>query len=190
MNQDIKMIVVHNDSKNDGEIDFLFENLNRQDKLDLKVATPDEMDIINKYSKKIENDNIKRKEIAENIKTKTYMSEFYDYTLDRYEEELEKLNELKIDYNVENYELLIKLASYFADKGEIIIFNFTLLSGLNIAFNKPLFSQILIPNSDIIIRTNGSSILKLLTALPTINLIPSKLIIFLTVTSTVSIVPF
>ena len=32
MNQDIKMIVVHNDSKNDGEIDFLFENLNRQDK--------------------------------------------------------------------------------------------------------------------------------------------------------------
>ncbi len=124
MNQDIKMIVVHNDSKNDGEIDFLFENLNRQDKLDLKVATPDEMDIINKYSKKVENDNIKRKEIAENIKTKTYMSEFYDYTLDRYEEELEKLNELKIDYNVENYELLIKLASYFADKGEIIIFNF------------------------------------------------------------------
>lgn len=124
MNQDIKMIVVHNDSKNDGEIDFLFENLNRQDKLDLKVATPDEMDIINKYSKKVENDNIKRKEIDENIKTKTYMSEFYDYTLDRYEEELEKLNELKIDYNVENYELLIKLASYFADKGEIIIFNF------------------------------------------------------------------
>lgn len=124
MNQDIKMIVVHNDSKNDGEIDFLFENLNRQDKLDLKVATPDEMDIINKYSKKVENDNIKRREIDEKIKNKTYMSEFYDYTLDRYEEEIEKLNELKIDYNVENYELLIKLASYFADKGEIIIFNF------------------------------------------------------------------
>ncbi len=124
MNQDIKMIVVHNDTKNDGEIDFLFENLNRQNKLDLKVATPDEMDIINKYSKKVENDNIKKKTIDENIKIKTYMSEFYDYTLDRYEEEIEKLKELKIDYNIENYELLIKLASYFADKGEIIIFNF------------------------------------------------------------------
>ena len=81
MNQDIKMIVVHNDTKNDGEIDFLFENLNRQNKLDLKVATPDEMDIINKYSKKVENDNIKKKTIDENIKIKTYMSEFYDKTL-------------------------------------------------------------------------------------------------------------
>lgn len=124
MNQDIKIIVVHNDSKNDGEIDFLFENLNRQDKLDIKVAISNEMDIINKYSKKIENDNLKRKELEQNIKEKTYISEFYDYTLDRYEEDIDKLNGIKIDYNNENYELLIKLASYFADKGEIIIFNF------------------------------------------------------------------
>jgi len=52
------------------------------------------------------------------------MSEFYEYALDRYEEEDKVLNGLRIDYNEENYELLIKLASYLADKGEIIIFNF------------------------------------------------------------------
>lgn len=123
MNQDVKIIVVHNDIKNDGEIDFVFENLNR-DKIDVKVATIDEIDIINNYSKKIEIDNQKRRELDDNVKAKTFLSEFYEYALDRYEEETKVLNGLKIDYNQENYELLIKLASYFADKGEIIIFNF------------------------------------------------------------------
>ena len=123
MNQDIKIIVVHRDSKNDGEMDFIFENLNR-DKIDLKVADINEIDVINNYSKKIEIDNQKRRELDSNCKTKTFMSEFYEYALDRYEEEFKVLNGLRIDYNEENYELLIKLASYLADKGEIIIFNF------------------------------------------------------------------
>lgn len=123
MNQDIKIIVVHRDDKNDGEMDFVFENLNR-DKIDLKVADIDEIDVINNYSKKIEIDNHKKREIDSNVKNKTFMSEFYEYALDRYEEESKVLDGLRIDYNEENYELLIKLASYLADKGEIIIFNF------------------------------------------------------------------